>query len=104
MFNLGLAMSLRAGAYEKYQAAHAQLWPELAAGMKANQVSMAIYSDGERLFLFATAPTLAHWERSRQDPILHRWDAQMTEFLQTDANGKIAFTILPKIFGFGNFE
>ena len=97
-------MRLRPGAYEKYKLAHDQLWPELAGGMRANQVSMAIYCDGNRLYLFAVAPSEAHWQRSRQDPILARWDACMTEFLETDVQGGIAFTVLPKAFGFGEFK
>ncbi len=104
MFTLGLAMKLRPGAYAKYKLAHDQLWPELAAGMRENQISMAIYRDGDRLFLFATAPSEDHWQRSRQDPILARWDAGMTEFLETDDQGRIAFSILPKAFGFGEFR
>jgi L-rhamnose mutarotase len=104
MFHLGLAMRLRPGAYEDYKQAHDQIWPELTAGMHANQVSMAIYRDGDRLFLFAAAPSQAHWERSRQDTVLARWDARMTEFLETDAQGRIAFTLLPKAFGFGEFR
>jgi L-rhamnose mutarotase len=103
MFTLGLAMELRPGAYEKYKLAHDQLWPELAEGMRANQVSMAIHRDGDRLFLFAAAPSEALWQRSRQDPILARWDAHMTEFLETDEQGRIAFTNLSKVFGFGEF-
>jgi L-rhamnose mutarotase len=104
MFILGLAMTLRAGAYEKYKSAHDQLWPELAKGMRENQVSMAIYRDGNRLFLFASAPSEEHWQRSRRDPVLGRWDAQMTELLETDEKGHIAFTVLPKAFGFGEFK
>ena len=103
MFTLGLAMTLRPGVSEQYKQAHDRLWPELAAGMNANEVSMAIYRDGDRLFLFASAPNLAHWERSRQDPILAKWDAEMTELLQTDEKGGIVFTVLPKVFGFGDF-
>ena len=104
MFTLGLAMKLRPGAYEQYKLAHDQLWPELAEGMRANQVSMAIYRDGDRLFLFAAAPSEAHWQRSRQDPILARWDAVMADLLETDEPGRIAFTVLPKAFGFGEFK
>ena len=96
-------MTLRPGAHEQYQIAHDQLWPELAAGMSASEVSMVIYRDGARLFLFATAPSEAHWQRSRMDPVLARWDAAMTELLTTDAAGRIAFTELPKVFGFGAF-
>lgn len=104
MFTLALAMRLLPGAYEKYKLAHDQLWPELAAGMTTHQVSMAIYRDGDRLFLFAAAPSEAHWLRSRQDPILGRWDAQMAELLETNEQGGIVFTILPKAFGFGEFK
>ena len=104
MFTLGLAMKLRPGAYDRYKLAHDQLWPELAAGMRANEVSMAIYRDGERLFLFAAAPSEDHWQRSRQDPILTRWDAQMATLLETDEQGSIMFTVMPKAFGFGEFK
>jgi L-rhamnose mutarotase len=104
MFTLGLAMTLRPAAYETYKHAHDQLWPELAAGMRENNVSMAIYCDGQRLFLFAAAPSEEHWRRSRQDPILARWDERMTQLLETDAKGHIAFSVLPKAFGFGEFE
>ncbi len=97
-------MKLRPGAYEQYKLAHDQLWPELAEGMRANQVSMAIYRDGDRLFLFAAAPSEDHWQRSRQDPVLVRWDARMADFLETDAQGHITFTVLPKAFGFGEFK
>jgi L-rhamnose mutarotase len=103
MFTIGLAMSLRPGAYEKYKLAHDQLWPELAAGMRENQISMAIYRDGERLFLFAAAPSREHWERSREDPVLARWDAQIAELVQSDSRGQIAFAVLPMVFGFGDF-
>lgn len=97
-------MTLRPGAYEKYKLAHDELWPEIAEGMRANEVSMAIYRDGNRLFVFAVAPSAEHWNRSRQDPILAKWDKQITQFVETDEKGGIAFTILPKAFGFGEFK
>ena len=104
MYRIGLALTLRPGAYDGYKQAHDDLWPELAEGMRANEVSMAIYRDGNRLFVFAAAPSEAHWERSRQDPILSRWDQGMAEFLETDEQGQLAFTLLPKAFGFGEFK
>jgi L-rhamnose mutarotase len=104
MFTLGLALTLRPGTYAQYKLAHDQLWPELAAGMSANQISMAIYQDGDRLFLFAAAPSEEHWLRSRQDPVLARWDTRMAELLETDDQRRLAFTLLPKAFGFGEFK
>lgn len=104
MYSIGLALTLRPGAYDGYKRVHDELWPELAEGMRANDVSMAIYRDGNRLFVFAAAPSEVHWQRSRQDPILEKWDKSMTKFLETDAEGKLAFSLLPKAFGFGEFR
>ena len=104
MYTIGLALKLRPGKYEAYKRAHDELWPELAEGMRANDVSMAIYRDADRLFVFAAAPSKAHWDGSRQDPILAKWDKSMCEFLETDQNGNLAFTLLPKSFGFGEFK
>jgi L-rhamnose mutarotase len=104
MYTIGLALTLRPGKYDGYKQAHDQLWPELAAGMRANDVNMAIYRDADRLFVFAAAPSEAHWDRSRQDPILAKWDQSMTEYLETDEAGKLAFKLLPKAFGFGEFK
>ena len=89
MYTIGLALTLRAGAYAGYKQAHDELWPELAQGMRANDVSMAIYRDGDRLFVFACAPSEAHWDQSRQDPILAKWDQCMTEFLEADEQGHL---------------
>ena len=72
------------------------MWPELAEGMRANDVSMAIYRDGDRLFVFAAAPSEAHWERSRQDPVLSRWDNEMAKFLETDEHGELAIALAAK--------
>ena len=104
MYTIGLALTLRPGKYESYKKAHDELWPELAEGMRANDVSMAVYRDTNRLFVFAAAPSEAHWHRSRQDPILAKWDTSMCEFLETDESGNLAFTLLPKAFGFGEFK
>lgn len=103
MYCIGLALTLRAGAYDGYKKAHDELWPELAEGMRENQIDMAIYRDGDRLFLFAAAPSEAHWKTSREAPILATWDQEMANFLVTDEQGKLAFTPLPKAFGFGQF-
>src|SRR3954463_11761568 len=103
MFTIGLAMKLRPGAYDKYKLAHDQLWPDIAQGMRVNHISMAIYHDGDRLFLFAATPTQEDWQRSRQDPALVPWHAEMAKLLETDGRGNIAFTTLPKAFGFGDF-
>jgi L-rhamnose mutarotase len=104
MFTIFLSMGLKPGCLAAYKKAHENLWPEIARSMNDNEVSMAIYHEGGRLFIFATAPSAAHWERSRREPALARWDARMTEFLESAEPGKIAFTAPEKMFGFGQFK
>ena len=103
MFTIGLALTLKPDAYPGYKLAHDELWPELARGMSANGVNMAIYREGRRLFLFATAPSAQSWKRSREDPILNDWNQEMARYLETDAEGRLAIQPLEKAFGFGQF-
>jgi L-rhamnose mutarotase len=102
MFTLALTMRLRPGALAGYRQAHDELWPEIARSMSVNHVSMVIYHEAGRLLLFATAPSEADWNRSRQDPKLAEWDARMTAFLESSEPGKIAFHAPEKVFGFGD--
>ena len=104
MYNIALKLKLKSGGYAGYKKAHDELWPELAGGMKRCDVSMAIYRDGQSLFVFATAPTEAAWLRSRQDPVLEKWNKYMAQFLETDASGGIVCARLEKSFGFGDYS
>lgn len=104
MFTIFLSMGLKPGCLEAYQKAHDHLWPEIARSMSDNEVNMAIFHDDGRLYIFASAPTEAHWQRSREVPVLARWDAMMSELLESSAPGKIAFRPASKVFGFGQFK
>ncbi len=104
MFHIFLTMRLKPGCLAAYRKAHEALWPEIDRSMRENQVSMAIYHEEGRLSVFAIAPDEAHWERSRQEPALERWDACMTEFLEAAQPGKIAFHRPEQVFGFGEFK
>ena len=104
MFSVVLTMRLKPGCLGAYRKAHDELWPEIARSMSENEVSMAIFHEDGRLFVFATAPSEAHWQRSRQEPALARWDARMTGFLESNVPGKIAFQHPEKVFGFGEFK
>jgi L-rhamnose mutarotase len=104
MFSIFLSMGLKPGCLEAYQKAHDHLWPEIAQSMSSNGVSMAIYHENGRLFVFATAPDATAWERSRREPALARWDAGMTQFLEAKGEGKIDFHFPAKVFGFGDFR
>ena len=103
MFSIGLTMKLKPGALKGYVEAHDNLWPEIAASMSDNDVNMVIFRREDRLFLVATAPSKAHWDRSREAPILNKWDREMTRYLEADTQGNIAFERLEPVFTFGEF-
>lgn len=104
MFMIALTMRLKPGCLAAYRKAHDELWPEIARSMSENEVSMAIFHEEGRLIIFASAPSEAHWERSRREPMLAKWDAMITGFVEGDAAGKIAFHFPEKVFGFGEFK
>ncbi len=105
MYSIGLAMTLRSGAYAEYKKAHDELWPEIADSMSDNDVSMAIYRCSDRLFLFACSPTEADWDASREYEVLEKWKDYMREFLEDNDEGTdLYFEELPAAFHFGLFK
>ena len=103
MFNIGMTFCLKPGCYDQYKQAHDDLWPEIAASMADNNVSMAIYRYGDRLFLHAVAPTEADWDKSREHPDLARWHAYMATMMVTDEEGHSIVEDLEEAFRFGDF-
>lgn len=101
MFTIGLSLRLKPGCLTEYRQAHDNLWPEVADSMRRHQVSMAIFDAGDRLFVFAIAPSEAEWQASRDDPSLHRWNREMTRFLQATPQGELDVQRLEQVFGFG---
>ncbi len=104
MFSRGLCMKLRPGCYAEYKRYHDELWPELAKSMSDNDVSMAIFRHGDRLFLHTAAPSEEHWARSRNVDVLDKWHEVMKALLETDENGEIIFDDLETAFEFGIFK
>jgi L-rhamnose mutarotase len=103
MFTVGQTFKLKPGYYNEYRKAHDELWPELAATMSASQVSMVVYHHQGRLFLFATAPSREHLERSYQGPVAQRWAEYMATMLETDPQGRSIVEELEQAFAFGGF-
>ena len=98
MFNIGMTFFLKPGCYDQYKQAHDDIWPEIAESMAVNNISMAIYRCGDRLFLHAVAPTKADWEKSRQHPKLDRWHKYMATLMITDEEGKTVVEELEEAF------
>ena len=103
MYSIGQTFKLKPAYYEDYKKAHDELWPELAAAMSAQQVNMVIYRYADRLFLYATAPSREHYERSYQGSVPQRWAEYMATMMETDADGKSIVEELEQAFAFGAF-
>ena len=103
MYSIGMTFQLKPGCYAEYKQAHDDLWPEIAASMADNRVSMAIYRFGDRLFLHAVAPGESDWEKSREHPALEKWHQYMASLMVTDANGHAVVNDLEDAFRFGMF-
>ena len=104
MYSIGLATTLRPGAYAEYKQAHDDIWPEVAECMADNDVSMAIYRFGDNLILHAVAPTEEDWNKSGAAPIQEKWLAYMTKLLETNEQGEVIFEVLTEAFAFGMFK
>ena len=104
MFSIAETFCLQPGCYDEYKQAHDNLWPEIDRSMADNQVSMAIYRHGDRLFLHAVAPTEADWDLSRRHPALEKWHAYMATLMVTDELGQTIVEDLPEAFSFGIFR
>ena len=104
MYSIGMTYSLKPGCYPDYKKSHDELWPEIAENMAVNNVSMIIYSYGDRLFLHANAPSQEDWLKSREGPDLERWTEYMVNYLVTDDKGQIIFEEMEVAFVFGVFK
>lgn len=104
MFSTGMTFCLKPDCYAKYKAAHDNLWPDISSSMSENDVSMAIYRYGDRLFLHAVAPSKADWEKSRQHPMLDKWHEYMATMMVTDETGQTVVDELEETFVFGMFN
>ena len=102
MYSIAQTYQLLPGNREKYRKAHDELWPELAEAMAANRVNMVIYRHGDRLFLYATAPSRQHFERSHEGPVARRWLEYMATMMVTDEKGRSIVEELEQVFAFGD--
>jgi len=103
MFRTAMTFQLKPDCYDRYKCAHDDLWPDIAASMADDDVSMVIYHYHGRLFMFAVAPSEAHWNRSLQHPMLAKWHAYMATMMITDGDGRSIVEDLDEAFVFGMF-
>lgn len=103
MYTTASTFQLKPGFYEAYKKAHDELWPELAEAFRENGISMLIYHHEGRLFLYATAPSQAHMERSHPPGIAEKWSAEMATMMVCGDDGKAIVEPMDAAFLFGDF-
>lgn len=90
--------------YPEYKKAHDELWPQMVEAMRAQGVNMVIYHYHGRLFLFATAPSKKHMDRSHEGPVAKKWLEYMATLMVTDDQGKSITEEMEEAFAFGAFK
>jgi len=104
MWSKALTYQLKPGFYGEYKKAHDELWPELAQAMTDNEVNMVIHHHEGRLYLYMTAPTEGHFDRSHTGEIADKWLAYMATMMVTDAKGKTIMEEMDMAFAFGRYK
>ena len=103
MYSTAATFQLKPGFYDAYKKAHDDLWPELVEAFRENDVSMLIYHFEGRLFLYATAPSEQHMERSHLPGVAEKWSAYMATMMVCDDNGQAIVEPMDAAFLFGQF-
>ena len=105
MYSIGQTYQLKPGFYNQYKKAHDELWPELAEAMTVQEVNMVIFRYGDRLFLYATAPSKEQFEQAEfANPRAQEWQEFMATMMITDESGKTIVEEMDIAFSFGAFK
>ena len=94
-------MQLKPGVVAEYKKRHDELWPELAAALKAAGVSdYSIFLDEETLMLFAVQK-LGEKNSAAElpdSPIVRKWWNYMAPLMETNADNSPAAKPLKEVF------
>lgn len=92
-------MMLRSGGEEAYDRAHAALWPELIAEMRAGGVeTFVIYRAGLEVFAFQQRNTPFPGPDSQPSKIMESWWQEMQPLMLTDEDGRPIREMLSEVF------
>lgn len=100
MAKLAFKMKLKPGFEDEYKKRHQEIWPELAALLKANGISdYSIFLDEETHILFAVQQQNG---QSSQDlgstEIVQRWWAYMADLMETNPDHSPVSVPLTQVF------
>jgi L-rhamnose mutarotase len=101
MIRHAFKMELKPGAVSEYKKRHDEIWPELAAELKAAGISdYAIYLDEETLTLFAVLKLSEGNTASALPgkPIMRKWWEYMAPLMEVNADKSPAVVELREVF------
>jgi L-rhamnose mutarotase len=102
MPRVAFRLRIKADAVEKYEQAHAAVWPELLAKLKEVGIShYSIFRRGQDLFLVMQDKDFdAAWAALDKDPINQRWQAEMAKYFEpvSDLGAQERFAMMKEVF------
>lgn len=87
--------------YEEYQRRHAEIWPEMAAELKAHGAHhYSIFLDKEtgKLFTYVEIDDEAKWNSMAQTDICQKWWAYMKPLMETNPDNSPVEIGLDEVF------
>ncbi len=101
LFRQAWRMRLRSGSEADYDAAHAQVWPELIAEMRAGGVEVfVIYRSGLELFAFQQRSTPFPGPDTKPTKTMENWWRKMQPLMMTGTDGRPVREMLSEVFVF----
>lgn len=84
MSRYAFRLKLKPDAIEEYERAHAQVWPELLAKIKAVGISKySIFRRGQDLVLYLHVEDFDRaWDELARDPVNQRWQREMARLFE----------------------
>ncbi len=103
MIQVAFKMKLKPGCRQEYIKRHEELWPEMAALLRANGISdYSIFLDAETDILFAVQKTGTDLQGPLADPagILKKWWDHLADIMDVNADNSPVVTPLEQVFYF----
>ena len=101
MKRVAFKMRLKPGSLEEYQNRHDEIWPELAAELRAAGIAdYSIFFDDATLTLFAVQKVADKntADKLPESPIVRKWWASLAPWMEVNADGSPVVCPLRKVF------
>ncbi|WP_026566554.1 L-rhamnose mutarotase [Bacillus sp. UNC41MFS5] len=94
-------MFVNRDSYDEYKRRHDEIWPELAAELKAHgaqNYSIFLEKETGRLFAYLEIENVEKWEQMSQTEICKKWWAYMEPIMETNPDNSPVSINLEEVF------